>query len=194
MKTSRHYFISDNLDDIDLLDEQLEGEGLSWAQIHVLSNDDVGVARHIHLHEVTSLLRQDVIHSAQVGAIVGFLGALLIILVAYAFELPTGMSGWVPYAFLAVAVFGLSIWEGGLFGIQEPNHHFRQFQTALDQGKHVFFVDLDEAQERILSNSLEGHPTLKLQSLEAGSPHWLIASYDRVIGFLDRNLLSQSQI
>lgn len=194
MKTARHYFISDNLDDIDLLDEQLESEGLSSAQIHVLSNDDVGVARHIHLHEVISLLRQDTFHSAQVGAIVGFLGALLVILVAYAFKLPTGSTGWVPYAFLAVAVFGLCIWEGGLFGIQEPNHHFRQFQAALGQGKHVFFVDLDKAQERILSSSLATHPTLKLQSLDAGSPHWMIASYDRIVRFLDRNLLSQSQI
>lgn len=194
MKTARHYFISDNLDDIDLLDEQLESEGLSSAQIHVLSNDDVGVARHIHLHEVISVLRQDTFHSAQVGAIVGFLGALLVILVAYAFKLPTGTTGWVPYAFLAVAVFGLCIWEGGLFGIQEPNHHFRQFQAALEQGKHVFFVDLDKEQERILSSSLATHPTLKLQSLDAGSPHWMIASYDRIVRFLDRNLLSQSQI
>lgn len=194
MKTSRHYFISDNLDDIDLLEEQLETAGLSVAQIHVLSNDDVGVARHIHLHEVASLLRQDVIHSAQRGAVVGFLGALLVIVGAYAFNLPDGMSGWLPYAFLAVVVFGFCIWEGGLFGIQEPNHHFRQFEAALEQGKHVFFVDLDKTQERILSASLETHPGVKLQSMDAGSPHWIFRSYDRIIGFLDRNLLSQSQI
>lgn len=194
MKTSRHYFISDNLDDIDLLEEQLETSGLSAAQIHVLSNDDVGVARHIHLHEVASLLRQDVVHSAQLGAIVGFLGALLVLVAAYAFNLPDGMSGWLPYAFLAVVVFGFCIWEGGLFGIQEPNHHYKQFEEALKQGRHVFFVDLDKPRERILAATLQGHPTLTLQSLDSGMPHWMIASYERIISFLDRNLLSQSQI
>lgn len=194
MKTLRHYFISDNLDDIDELEDQLEKSGLSTVQIHVLSNDDVAVARHIHLNDVASILRQDVIHSAQLGAVVGFLGALIVIVVAYAFKLPDGTAGWLPYAFLAVAVFGLSVWEGGLFGIQEPNHHFRQFEDALTQGKHVFLVDLDKAQERTLSTILEGHPTLVLQSLDSGLPHWMVATYRRMIRFLDRNLLSQSQI
>ena len=194
MKTRRHYFISDNLDDIDLLDEQLESGGLSPAQIHVLSNDDVGVASHIHLHEVASLLRQDVIHSAQIGAVIGFVGAIATIGIAYVFKLPSGMAGWVPYAFLAIIIFGLCIWEGGLFGIQEPNRHYRQFQTALELGNHVFIVDLDKTQERILSESLKAHPRLELQALDSGAPHWMIASYNRIVGFLDRNLLSQSQI
>ena len=194
MNTRRHYFISDNLDDIDLLEEQLESEGLSPAQTHVLSNDDVGVARHIHLHEVASLLRQDVIRSSQVGAVIGFLGALIIIAVAYMLRLPSGMSGWVPYAFLSVIVFGFCLWEGGLFGIQAPNRQYKQFEEALAQGKHVFFVDLNREQERILTASMEAHPKLEMHAMGSGSPSWIFASYDRLVGFLDRNLLSQSQI
>ena len=194
MKTLRHYFISDNLDDIDLLEEQLEAGGISSVQIHVLSKDEVGVASHIHLHEVASLLRQDTLHSAQVGAMVGFLAAVLIIAVAWVLDLPDQIAGWAPYALLSIIVFGLCIWEGGLFGIQEPNHHYRQFQAALEQGKHVFFVDLDKAQERILSESLKDHPSLELQSMESGAPRWMISAYGRLVGFLDRNLLSQSQI
>lgn len=194
MKTRRHYFISDNLDDIDLLEEQLESSGLSAAQIHVLSNDDVGVAQHIHLHEVTALLRQDVVHSAQIGAVVGFVLAVLTILVAYTLGLAHSTSDWVPYAFLAIVVFGFCIWEGGLFGMQKPNRHYRQFQTALDQGQHVFFVDLDTRQERILTESLKAHPGLQLQTMETGTPSWMITGYNWIIRFLDRNLLSQSQI
>jgi hypothetical protein len=194
MKTLRHYFISDNLDDIDLLEEQLEAGGISSAQIHVLSKDEVGVARHIHLHEVASLLRQDMIHSAQVGAMFGFVAAVLIIAVAWALDLPDEIAGWAPYALLSIIVFGLCIWEGGLFGIQEPNHHYRQFEAALEQGKHVFFVDLDKPRERILTELLNDHPTLQLQSMESGVPQWMISGQNRLVGFLDRNLLSQSQI
>ena len=50
MKTLRHYFISDDLDDLDLLEDQLEHNGIDSPRIHVLSNDTVGVANHVHLH------------------------------------------------------------------------------------------------------------------------------------------------
>ena len=33
----RHYFISDNLDDLEVFEEQLEAAGISTPQIHVLS-------------------------------------------------------------------------------------------------------------------------------------------------------------
>ena len=71
MNTLRHYFISDDLDDLDLLEDQLESRGVDNPQIHVLSNDDPGVANHVHLHAVQSLLKNDVIHSAEIGAVAG---------------------------------------------------------------------------------------------------------------------------
>lgn len=43
MKLLRHYFISNNLDDLDLFEKQLKNETISPIQIHVLSNDAEGV-------------------------------------------------------------------------------------------------------------------------------------------------------
>ena len=40
MKTLRRYFISDDLDDLEVVEEQLESAGVSTPQIHVLTAHD----------------------------------------------------------------------------------------------------------------------------------------------------------
>jgi len=40
MTVLRHYFISDDLDDLTLLEQQLEEGGVDASQTHVLSLDD----------------------------------------------------------------------------------------------------------------------------------------------------------
>ena len=64
----RHYFISDDLDDLEIIEAQLEDNGISTPQIHVLSESDGDVESH-HLHDVNSLMKQDVLHSWEVGAV-----------------------------------------------------------------------------------------------------------------------------
>ena len=88
MKTLRHYFISDDLDDLDLLEDQLEHAGIDSPRIHVLSNDSVGVANHIHLHAVQSIFARDVVHSSEVGAAIGLAGVCLVLSVTYFLDLP----------------------------------------------------------------------------------------------------------
>ena len=92
-------------------------------QIHVLSEDGVGVANHIHLHAVQSLFTRDVVHSAEVGALVGLVGVILVLGGAYLLDLPDEIIGWMPYIFLSIVIFGFCTWEGGLIGIQRPNYH-----------------------------------------------------------------------
>ncbi|MEI7532482.1 MAG: hypothetical protein WCK52_11195 [Betaproteobacteria bacterium] len=67
----RHYFISDNLDDLSLFEDPLEKDGIATAQIHVLSNNTAGVVQHLHLHEVQSFIKIDIIHGGLIGAVVG---------------------------------------------------------------------------------------------------------------------------
>ena len=57
---NRHFYISDDLDDLELVEEELESNGISTPHIHVLSLNDAEVARHKHLHEVEAVLRTDV--------------------------------------------------------------------------------------------------------------------------------------
>ena len=55
---NRHYYISDNLDDLETIEYELEASGINSEQIHVLSKKVADVEEH-HLHEVNSLMEQD---------------------------------------------------------------------------------------------------------------------------------------
>jgi hypothetical protein len=157
----RHYYISDDLDDLEHVEEELERAGVETPQIHVLSRDDAGVALHEHLHPVEAVLKKDVVHGTEVGAVVGVVGAALVLGVAYMTGWNESPAGWMPFLFLAVIVLGFCTWQGGLFGIQEPHVEFKRFQEDLEAGKHVFMVDVDADQEAMLSQIVSAHPRLQ---------------------------------
>jgi hypothetical protein len=194
MNTLRHYFISDDLDDLELLEEQLEAGGVENPQIHVLSNDDQGVANHIHLHAVQSLLKNDVIHYGGIGAVAGICLAAIILGGAYFLGWTESNVGWLPFGFLSVVAFGFCTWEAGFIGFQKPNYHYARFEDALNEGKHVFIVELDPDQEHVLAELIASHPKLEEKGTEVGTPHWIFAWRHWLFDFVDRNLYSFSQL
>ncbi|NND66711.1 MAG: NAD/FAD-utilizing enzyme [Halioglobus sp.] len=155
----RYYYISDDLDDLELVEQQLEEAGVTTPQIHVLSEDDSGLAEH-HLHPVEAVLKRDVVHGTELGAVVGVIGAALVLLSFWWFGW-TETYTWVPAIFLSIIVLGFCTWEGGLIGIGEPHVDFKRFQDDLHAGKHVLFVDLDAEQEDILRMVVAKHPKLQ---------------------------------
>ena len=175
MKMLRHYFISDSLDDLEVFEEQLEAAGVSSSQIHVLSRADADVEHHHHLHEVQSFMKNDIVHSTIRGAVVGLCAFVLVLAIAYFAGWTESAVGWMPFIFLAVVMLGFCTWEGGLRGIQEPNHDFARFEQALRDGKHIFFMDLEPQQEPILEEVLKSHPQVELAGTGSSAPHWIIA-------------------
>ena len=145
----RHYYLSDNLDGLDHIEDELERHGIVRPQIHVLSKDDTGVETHRHLHNIESVLKQDVVHGTILGGLYGILAAALVMLIGYLSRLPETYT-WMPFMFLAIAMFGFVTWSGGFYGIQTPHREFRRFQKDLDAGKHVFIVDVDPEQEHLI--------------------------------------------
>lgn len=172
----RHYFVSDDLDDLEHVEEELELDGLVPPQIHVLSRDDAGVHHHPHLHEVEAVMRTDIVRSMKRGAIVGIIGAPSVLYLAYQFGL-TETYTWVPFIFLAVIVLGFCTWEGGFFGIQVPHYQFRQFEEDLSDGKHVFFVDVNSKQKEILDRVISKHPRLAYGGEAKGTAGWFIRAH-----------------
>jgi hypothetical protein len=180
----RHYYVSDDLDDLEAIELELEDNGVDTPQIHVLSNDHAG-AEHHHLHEVEAVLKKDVVHGTEVGAAIGVMAAILVLIVAYFSGLTDTAAGWMPFIFLAVIILGFCTWEGGLFGIQEPHTDFKRFDNALRKGKHVFFVDVDENQESILEKVASGHPRLRPAGIGAATPGWVVHGQQRWHKFVD---------
>ena len=174
MKLLRHYFISSSLDDLELFEEQLEAAGISTPQIHVLSLDTLGVEHHPHLHEVQSVMKNDVVHSSLIGAEVGLcIMVLLLSLTAVTAWAETAM-GWMPFIFLSVVILGFCTWEGGLIGSQRRNYKFARFEKQLQEGSHLFFVDMYQHQEPILSRMLGLHPQISVAGLGRSVPEWLV--------------------
>jgi hypothetical protein len=169
----RHYFISDDLDDLERIELELEHGGINKPQIHVLSKDDTAVAHHKHLHNIEAVFKQDVVNGMLLGAIFGVLGAMLVMITGYMSNLPETYT-WVPFYFLAIVVFGFLTWSGGFYGIQTPHKDFRRFQNDLANGKHVFIVDLDPSQEPIIQQIKAKHPHLTDAGVGDATPRWVI--------------------
>ncbi|WP_020681782.1 magnesium transporter [Marinobacterium rhizophilum] len=170
----RHFYISDNLDELETVEHELEAGGISIEQIHVLSDSEAAVDQH-HLPEIASFMKQDVVHSGEIGAVVGIVLSALVLAVAYWMGWTDTAAGWIPFAFLAVVILGFCAWEGGFFGIQEPNAHFRRFKRLLKHGKHIFFVDVEPEQEDILDKVVKQHPRLKIAGTGEAAPHFVVA-------------------
>ncbi len=183
MKMLRHYFISNNLDDLEVFEEQLEAAGIATPQIHVLSLHDEEVAHHEHLNYVQSFMKKDIIHSTELGALVGVCLATISLIVAYFAGWTETAAGWVPFIFLAILLLGFCTWEGGLIGMHRPNYHFARFSEALKDDKHIFFIDLEPSQERILGEVLPSHPQVELAGTGSATPHWLIVLEDKIPKF-----------
>lgn len=176
---NRHYYISDNLDELESVEKELEASGISTEQIHVLSENDAEVAQH-HLHDVPSVMKQDLIRSGGAGVMIGFVLALVVLSLSYAFGLTETTTGWLPFIFLAVVLMGFATWEGGLLGIQKSNQSFRQFEQSLHEGKHLFFVDVKATQEAQLGHVLSRHPNLQMAGTGKAVPEWLLASQQKL--------------
>lgn len=183
MRLTRYFFVSNDLDDLERVEEALERAGLMRAQIHVLTLDDGNVERHHHLHAVKSLMKRDLVHSTLIGAGVGACAAVLAVLVAHVAGWTNTAAGWMPFVFLAVILFGFFAWEGGLRGIDTPNASFRDFEQALDAGEHVFFVDLEPRQRPLLDDTIRRHPTIRPAGTGRGSQHWLVRAQHGVKRF-----------
>jgi hypothetical protein len=170
----RHFFISDDLDDLEVLERTLEQDGISTEQIHVLTLDDTAAERHPDLNDVQSLMKRDVLHSGRYGLIVGVIGAAAVLGVTYLAGWYTTQVGWIPFVFLAIIVLGFFTWEGGLIGIQTFNASFERFKTELEAGRHLFFVDLPPDQEPILRRAIRNHPSARSAGTGRSTPHWLV--------------------
>lgn len=178
----RHYFVTDDLDDLQLVEQDLQSAGITPPQFHVLSENDAAVETR-NLREVEAVLKRDVVHGTERGAIVGVIGAVAVLLLAW-FSGMTETYTWVPAIFLAIVVMGFCTWEGGLIGIQEPHAEFRRFTPALSRGKHILLVDVDPGQEEALTAVVAHHTQLRPAGEGNATPRAVVRFQDKWHRFL----------
>ncbi|MFW6092641.1 MAG: hypothetical protein ACODAC_01620 [Pseudomonadota bacterium] len=184
----RHYFVSDDLDDLESMEEELERAGIPTTQIHVLTLDDAAAETHERLHDVQSLMKKDVIHSGEYGLVVGAVAAASVLMLTYMAGWHTSPVGWIPFIFLAIVLLGFFTWEGGFIGIQTFNVNFQRFKNELEQGRHLFFVDLEDGQEDVLDRVVRGHPGAQRAGTGRPTPHWIVTWQQRLKRLLTETL------
>lgn len=167
----RHYYISDNINEFEQVEQQLKDRGITTAHIHVLSLDDTKIANHPQFNDVEAVLRTDVVHSTKIGAVIGVIASTLTMYLV-AFMGWAEQFTWAPFIFLAIVVFGLFTWEFGFIGIQRKNNRFARFEVLLNAGNHILFIDIEPDNEALLSQVMGNHPKL----IDAGDgpsvPRW----------------------
>ena len=172
---NRYYYISDNLKDLESVQTELKERGIESPQLHLYTRDDMSAeVDSLNLHEVTDFTKRDIIRSGFIGFGIGVVAATLVLALFYFLGWTKFAAGWVPAIFLALIVLGFATWVGGLRGIQEPNHEFTQFKDAINEGKHIFFIDVDPDQEDILKEVTAKHPQLEFAGDGNAAPGWLV--------------------
>lgn len=150
------YYLSDNLDELEAVHDELVDGGLKDQQIHVLSEQEAEVEKH-HLRNVNVIERTSMLGFMFRGAILGIVLAAIVL----AFSQYAGVTGsvWMaPFLFAAVAAFGFSIWEAGLMGLHRLNQRFASFKDELQQGEHMLILDYGRQQQTLIESVLKRHP------------------------------------
>ena len=179
---NRHYYLCDDLNELEKVELELETAGIDVEQIHVLSDDDAFLQTH-KMPSVDSISKKDVVQSGIIGLLVGLLGAAVILLSAIQFGINEQFT-WAPAMFMSAAFLGFCTWEGGLWGIQKPNRDFAKFQTMLREGKHLFFVDLRPEQEPILQDVTGKHQALHSAGTGDARPEWMVGAHKNINKFV----------
>lgn len=178
----RHYYVTDDLDDLVEVEHELEHQGVDHAQIHVLSEQGES-CQHSELQDEEKLRQQDVFYSTEIGAIIGLLFAVLLLFFTFFFEWATSPISWLAYTLLSAIIFALCTWEGGFIASYQPNVRFTRFSNLLAQGMHVLFVDIEPEQQTILDGVIYQHPKVLDQGVGEVMPIWVVPGRDRYSSF-----------
>jgi hypothetical protein len=157
------YYLTDNLDELEDVHDELIDSGFRDEQIHVMSDEESELPKH-HLQSVNVFAKTDIVRSTLRGAAIGITLSALVLLAPVIFELNTPI-GMVPFVFAAIVVLGFSTWEGGLWGIQEPNSRFKKFFERFKHGEHLLIVDFNDQQEEFVRQAERKHPSLQVIKL-----------------------------
>jgi len=179
----RHYYVANDLPELKTVAGELNQEGFTTPQIHVLSEDDHNV-KQLGIPDVESVLRKDVVHSTELGAAIGILLSACTLLLVYIQGWHESAAGWMPFVFLAIVITGFCTWEGGFIGIQTTNVDFKRFKKLLNKGKHILFVDARPEQEIAISKVMKTHPDVTPCGFGEARPNWVIATQDNYQSFM----------
>ena len=158
----RLYFLANTLDNVSQVSEDLHQQGIDDWHIHVLSRNEAGLYRR-HIHSTHLFQQSDIIHSGELGALIGGgIGLLSALLLELWIPLEPPLS--TPILALIAGVFTLfGTWSGGLAGITRENYKTTRFHDDIEKGKHLIMIDVSKQQEAVVRQYIARyHPQIAM--------------------------------
>jgi hypothetical protein len=152
----RLYFLLPDLASAHQVMDDLLLARIEARRIHVLARRGTDLE---DIPEASVLQKTDVVHGAQVGAMLGAgagaLGGILLVVFP-----PTGLSMQLVTVLLGSLLGGLfGVWVASLVGASVPNSKLKQFQPWIDGGRLLLMVDVPLHQcDRITELVTRRHP------------------------------------
>ncbi len=157
---SKLKYLTNDIEELDAVEQDLEANGIPRSHIHVLSNSDGELAKH-DIPTFSDWSKRDLTYYGIRGAVIGVVLSMCILGGGYVYGITDSVS-WAILGFIAAATMGFCTWEGGLMGIAKLNHEFEQYHEDIENGEHLLVVDVaDKDEEAKARYSVESHPVLR---------------------------------
>ena len=157
------YYISDDLDELETVHDELVVSGLQDQRIHVLSDEDAAVEFH-HMRPMNPFFKTNVVRALFAGAVIGIGIATVIMAIPYVFGFES-TAATIPFTLGALFIVGFSTWEGGFLGMQAVNQKFKDVFKRIHEGQHLMIVDYNIEEENRIRALSRSHPGLQTLSL-----------------------------
>ncbi|MBS1212487.1 MAG: uncharacterized protein H6R26_1104, partial [Proteobacteria bacterium] len=143
----RLYYLTENIDSVEQVSNDLHQAGVTDWNFHVLSKDEAGLYKR-HIHSANYLQKLDIIRNAERGAMAGFAGAVLVTgYVITAEPFGSQLSGLVYVAIFGfITLFGA--WMGGLVGLSRENQKIAEYHDDIEAGKFLIMIDVKIGDEQ----------------------------------------------
>ena len=161
---SRLLYKADHLAELESTYEDLRVSGVSDDHLHVIAKKQGRVLRR-GLNAANNWYKTDILNGASKGAILGFLGAIVMSIIFYATNAFGGYYGWFGVLATLVLFTAFGVWFGGFIGLQSRNHALKEFYHLVDEGKYLLLIDLTLAEDSHIKQIMSTrHPDLELLS------------------------------
>jgi len=160
------YYLAPNLDAAQDISADIERVGIQEWFVHVVARDKAGLQRE-RLHSSNYFETTNVLRDGLIGIGLGFVSALLALVLALWFE-PFGPEApKLLYGFIFVVITLFGAWVGGLTGLDSENRKIRRFREDIDAGACLVLIYSFKEQEPAVRKMMkERHPDVKLAAVD----------------------------
>lgn len=160
------YYLSPNLHMSEKVSEDLHAIGVDDWYLHVISKNESGLAQK-HIHSSNYFETLDLLRGGTIGAGIGFLVAVFMIVVLAYFQ-PFGPNvPTIAYVLILLVITFFGMWEGGLFGIDKENKKLEKFHDDIEVGKYLVLIyAVSKKEDSIKHMMAERHPESELVAVD----------------------------